>query len=209
MDSVVLDIIKITASSSLGGVITALAAWPVRGLVGKPGGSDPVVPLPKSRSASVVSLALIGAILFGLAGYFLVRPTFLSACPRFASTNATITSPTDGSAVPQSVIVRGKACNIPQDKELWVIVVAQGVAGFYPQQDKITVANDGSWTTNAFLGDSPSTGSGTGFVLYTALADQGGIAAIQSYFAEAPNFTPLDPLPAGIQLLSQVEVRRT
>ena len=62
------------------------------------------------------------------------------------------------------------------------------------------------WSASAFLGATDTADGGREFVLYTALADQGGRTAIQQYFASAPDFKPLDPLPAGIQLISQVQV---
>ena len=150
--------------------------------------------------------AAIGIVIFGILGYFLTQPTFLSACPLLASTRVPITSPVDGSAVPIQEIVQGTACHIPQDKELWVMEVVAGVS-YFPQNGPIPVSSDGKWNTTAYIGPYPAD-VGRAFVLYTALADQEGKAAIQQYFKTAPHFQPLKPPLKGIQLMSQVVVIR-
>lgn len=202
MSSVVTDTLEITVSSLIGGAITAFLARLVHGRI-----SPPKI---KPGVNSVILWALLGALVVGSAAYFLIRPTFMSPCPVFASTDAPITTPTDGSVVSQSIIVRGTACHIPQGNQLWLLVMAEGVTGYYPQSGPIVASSDGKWSASAFLGGTDSADSGRAFVLYTASVDQGGSAAtaIQNYFASSPDFRPISPLPDGIHLLSQVQVVR-
>jgi hypothetical protein len=155
---------------------------------------------------AVVVIVILGGVIGGLVGYFLIVPTALP-CPFFAPTSVTITSPASGSKVPQSITVQGTACHIPNDAKLWVLVMPDNVTAYYPQPDPITVSSDGKWSTTAFIGPT-SANVVRGFVLYPALANREGNAAIYTYFKTAPNYQPLNPLPEGIQLMSQVHVVR-
>lgn len=211
MSSVWLDIIKIAVQSLIGAVIGPLVARLVAQLRRPSDGGNNTVPArrkPRGFWRYLVVPAVIGAIVLGVLGYVSVKPTPPFPCPWLASPNALIISPADRSVVPQLTIVQGTACHIPQDRELWLLVAAAGVPGYYPQNGPIIVSSDRKWSASAQLGQAGSVDVGRGFVLYTALADQGGRAAILSYFASAPNFTPLNPLPAGIQLLDQIAIVR-
>lgn len=166
-------------------------------------------PIKKRRNKSKIGWqAGIGLVIFLLAAYFLIRPTFISPCPVFASTSVSINSPADSSNASLLTIAQGTVCHVPQDKELWLLVQAGGVAGYYPQNGPIIISNDGKWSGSVLLGGQSTHDIGRGFVIYTVLADQEGIASIQSYFKSAPNYTPLDPLPSGIELQSQIQVVR-
>ena len=145
-------------------------------------------------------------VFFGILAYFLIKPTFLSPCPLFASTSVTITSPAPESKVPLLTIVQGSADYIPPDTQLWLLVVPDGGTSFFPQPGPIVVSSDGKWSASAYIGLDKPGESGKGHVVYAALADQEGSTAIQNYFKS--RYKPLDPLPRGIQLMSQVHVVR-
>lgn len=206
------DILKIALLAVLGGLIVSgitqlfrLLFW----LVTR-GRHMPDAKPRRISLAGVLPSALLGVVIFGLAAYALIMPNpILGECPPLASPNASITSPSDGAAVGQMINVHGIACHLPEGKGLWLIVAAEGVAGYFPQTGPITVStNDNEWTVSAQLGGLNTPDTGRTFVLYTALADQQGTVAIQGYFASAPDFKPLNPLPVGIQLLNQIQVVR-
>jgi hypothetical protein len=211
MSRLLQDIVEITASSLLGGLISSGLTQLFRLISERFWRRHMPDAKPRSPSLSgILPSTLVGVVIFGLAAYALIIPNpVLGSCPLFASTNASITSPSDGAVVSQVVIVEGTACHIPQDKELWVLVAAAGVPGYFPQTGPILVSsNDNKWSASAQLGGANTLDTGKDFVLYTALADQTGSAAINGYFANAPDFKPLNPLPAGMQLLNQIQVVR-
>ena len=151
----------------------------------------------------------IGGVVGVLLGYFLISRIFVPPCPPFAPTRVTITSPVSGTSVPRLVTVQGTACHIPNGRELWLLVVPEGVTGYYPQTGPIMISSDGNWSASAYVGLDAPIDIGRGFVLIAALADQQGSAAIRTYFAQSgPEFKGLEPLPEGIQLMTQVRVIR-
>lgn len=156
-------------------------------------------------------VTLISGVITALVAYFLISLIFLSPCGPFAPTSITITSPASNSRVSNQITVQGTACHIPQDNELWLLVQVNGVRGYFPQPGPIVVSSDGTWSAPANIGSDAD--SGRGFTLNTALVDQNDTAAkdaIQKYLNQpGPVYMPLDPLPSGIRLMSQVPVVRT
>lgn len=166
------------------------------------------IPVIKER-LPVFLQAGIGGVAGVLLGYFVISPIFASSCPPFAPTRVTITSPVSGTSVPRLVIVQGTACHIPNERELWLLVVPEGATAYYPQTGPVVISSDGSWSTSAYVGLDDPVDVGRGFVLIAALADQQGSAAIHGYFAQSgPEFRGLEPLPQGVQLVAQVRVVR-
>ncbi len=151
--------------------------------------------------------AILGGLIGVVLGYVLIR-----RCGPLAPRSVTITFPASGSSVPQWVTIQGAACHIPQKKELWLLVVAVDIKGYYPQTGgPIRVARDGTWSAGARIGSDDPKDSGKEHVVHTGLADPDGRAAIDAYFRRGKRnkWEPLDPLPRGIQLMSQVRVVRT
>lgn len=168
----------------------------------------PMVSKPKRPSATLLQ-AGIGGVLGVLLGYFLINPIFVSPCPLFAPTRVNISSPTSDVKVPQLVTVQGTACHIPNGKELWLLIVPEGVTGYYPQTGPIEISGDGNWSASAYLGLNDPSDIGRSFVLIAALADQQGSNDMRTYFAQSgPEFTGLEPLPQGVQVITQVRVIR-
>src|ERR1019366_1483287 len=131
------------------------------------------------------------------------------------SPSFTITSPTAGSQVSITTTVEGTASNIPPGKELWLLVESKGRNGYFPQggntdtPSPIVVSSNGTWKVDAYIGQNDD--SGRLFVLHIALVDQKGRDAIDHYFASgraSHHYSPLYPLPGGIQMLIQVDVIR-
>jgi hypothetical protein len=87
--------------------------------------------------------------------------------------------------------------------------VPEGVTSYYPQAGPVVISDDGKWSTSAYIGlDNPSD-VGKGFVLIASLANMEGSTAIRAYFTQSgPDFIGLDPLPQGIQLITQVQIVR-
>ena len=130
------------------------------------------------------------------------------------SPSVTITSPRDGSQVSTSAIVQGTASNIPQDEELWLFIVPDGVTAYFPQPGPIKVLSGGKWSEFAFIG-SPSDPSGTGYMLILALVgknDTTAQEATRAYFLQPSGTNPyigIDPMKlTGIQVMTQVRVVR-
>lgn len=234
MDTQVLDLMKIAVTGLFGAVITPLVTQVVIPTIkmrlsvapstvdrGRSGGSAHSHDAPPVRETAeggikdrrpnkklaILLWGAIGVVVFGLLAYTLVKPTFISSCPLFAAQSAAVTYPSEGAALPLLITAQGTECNLPGDKQFWLLVVAEGVQGFFPQ-NQILVSSDGRWSASAILGQKGAVDVGREFVLYTALADASGQAAIRSYFAPAPDFKPLYPLPGGIQLINQVHVVR-
>jgi len=195
-----------------GAVITPCIAQVVIPLVRKALKLDGTEVFPGIRPKKPLPIFLqagAGGIIGVLLGYLVVSPVALSPCPPFAPTSVTITSPASGGSVPRLVIVQGTACHIPQDKELWLLIVPEGATGYYPQAGPIVISSDGRWSTSAYMGLDDPVDIGRGFVLIAALADQKGSAAIRPYFAQSgQEFKGIEPLPQGIQLMTQIQVIR-
>lgn len=170
-----------------------------------PGSMSPTQLSPLSRLRSKLGVKRSTFLNVGLAIIVLVA-SFLVTSFLLNEASVLITSPTNGSKVPILTTVQGTAHNIPTGDELWILIVPDGVTGYYPQSGPVVVTGD-TWSSSARVGlDSDS---GLGFTLIAALADQEGGAAIRAYYNQSgPNFQGLDPLPAGIRLMSQVHVIR-
>lgn len=176
-----------------------------------------------------LSLAAIGIILVGISAAVAASsvnriddhtPTPTISNPTATATptpsvNVTITFPTEGSQVSRMTTVNGTASNIPPGKELWLLIESKAVKGYYPQggttgtPSPIVVSSSGTWNRDAYIGQDND--SGRQFVLYIALVDQEGRAAIDRYFASGASsnsYTPIYSLPNGIQILTQVSVIR-
>jgi len=202
------QIIVAITTGLFGAVITPLTAQVIIPALKKrrkdsPMESKPERPLPTFLHAGV------GGVIGVLLGYFLISPIFVSTCPPFAPTRVNITSPVSGTSVPRLVTVQGTACHIPNGRELWLLVVPEGVTVYYPQTGPVVISSDGNWSASAYVGLDDPIDIGRGFVLIAALADQQGSAAIRTYFAQSgPEFRGLEPLPQGVQLMAQVRVVR-
>lgn len=133
-----------------------------------------------------------------------------SYCSSSSSLDVHIISPVAESGVPVVTTMQGTACNIPASQELWILIVPDGVTGYYPQlPGPVMVTNEGRWSTSVHVGLDQPGEVGKGFELNVTLVNQDGSTAIHAYFNQAgSNFKGLDPLPNGIQLLSQVHVIR-
>lgn len=136
--------------------------------------------------------------------------TTISTCSSSPAQDVHIISPGAESKVPVVTIIQGTACNIPPGQELWILIVPDGVTGYYPQlPGPVLVTSEGKWSTSVHIGLDQPGEIGKGFELNVALANQDGSTAIHAYFNQAgSNFKGLDPLPDGIQLLGQVHIIR-
>jgi hypothetical protein len=174
-------------------------------IVSKPGpGGTSIVSKPKKHMPLFLQVIFGGVIGVAL-GYFVVFPFAFSTCSVISPTSVIITSPISDSGVPILTTVQGTSCHIPSDKELWILVVPNGVTAFYPQPDTALVSGDGQWSASATVGRD--TDVGKKFVLIAALADQESSAALQIYINQKKT-NGLERLPKGIQLMKQVLVVR-
>ncbi len=151
----------------------------------------------------------VGGVVGVLLGHFLLSPILVSPCPPLSSTRVNITSPADGDKILRLVTVQGTSCQIPSGKELWLLVVSEGVTSYYPQKGPVVISSDGNWSASAYVGLDDPVDIGRGFVLIAALADRQGSAAMRAYFAQSgPEFKGVEPLPQGVQLMTQIRVIR-
>jgi hypothetical protein len=131
-----------------------------------------------------------------------------------------ITSPKNNATVGSFITVHGTASNIPAGKELWLFVTEEGVSGYFPQlvgdaanPRPITIFSGGAWSIGVHIGqENDPAAVGKTFTLIPALIDQNDSSAhqaIKAFFQQTGEYHPIDPLPSGIQLLSQVQVVRT
>lgn len=202
------QIIVAIITGLFGAVITPLTTQVAIPALKRPRKDRPMESKPE-RSLPTFLHAGIGGVIGVLLGYFLISPISVSPCPPFAPTRVTITSPVSGTSVPRLVTVQGTACHIPNGKELWLLIVPEGVTGYYPQTGPVMISSDGNWSASAYVGMDDPVDIGRGFMLITALADQQGSATIRTYFAQSgPEFKGLEPLPQGVQLMIQVRVIR-
>lgn len=182
-------------------------------------GRDSVVPKRRSRGKSQQRSTLlqagVGGILGVLFGFLVISPLMVSSCPPFAATRVSFSSPKMGASVPRLVPVQGTACNIPNEKQLWLLVLPEGTTAYHPQTGPVIVSSDGVWTASVYVGSDGTVDLGRGFIVITALADQQGSNAIRQYFEQSrpsgpsgPHFAGLATLPPGIQLMDQVRVLR-
>ena len=160
------------------------------------------------RKLSLLRWAVIGLIIGGLLAYFLIKPTFLSPCPLFASTGVTITSPASESKVPRFITVQGTACHIPNGEQLWVLIAVDGVTGYFPQPGPVSVGYDGKWFSRVTLGIDADRGKN--FEINAVLVDKDGKTAIDRYFMQTPNpnYIGINSLQ-GITIMGTVNVIRT
>lgn len=172
-------------------------------------GQQPVSGNQPKKPSSVFFSAGIGGVVGVILGYFLISPLFASPCPPFTPTKVNITSPVSGSSVARLVTVQGTACHVPSDRKLWLLVVPEGATGYFPQPGPVDISADGNWSAAAYMGLDNPVDAGRGFVLIAALADSQGNSGILPYFAQSgPEFKGLEPLPQGVQMMTQVKVIR-
>jgi hypothetical protein len=132
-------------------------------------------------------------------------PAVHASCPSTAPTDVTIVSPAAESQVSILITVRGTACHISGNQQLWILVVPDGINAYYPQPGPVVITDNGTmWSTGATIGQSTDTGRG--FMVIAALANPEGSSALQTYMRKPG--AGIYPLPGGIQLVAQAHVLR-
>ena len=161
------------------------------------------------RSSTTILQSGAGGVIGVLFGFLVISPLLVSSCPPYGTARVSVTSPSPDASVPRLAPVKGTACNMPNGKQLWLLVQPEGVTAYYPQVGPIIVPSDGNWNASVYVGLDGTVDIGRGFILTAVLADDQGSAAIRQYFAQSGSqFTGLSPLPPGIQLMDQVRVVR-
>ncbi len=155
----------------------------------------------KHEPALQSKLIALGGLSGLLLGYVIVG----TPCPPFAPPSAEITSPVDGETVPILTIMEGTSCHIPKEKELWSVVVPSGVTGLHPQEGPIAIPADDLWSTSVYVGLDQPEDVGRGFTLMVVLVDREGSRVFRNALDQGE---PLESLPKGARLLTQVTVVR-
>jgi hypothetical protein len=134
----------------------------------------------------------------------IVRPT-VSSCSGQSPSGA-IASPTSNSQVSIQETATGTASCIPSNKHLWLLVQVDGVVGYYPQSPDPLPVSGKKWSGSVVFGVAGDTGRS--FTLSIVAMDASGQSAVQSYYASAPNYNPIYPMPSGTVILNQIMVTR-
>jgi hypothetical protein len=162
-----------------------------------------------TRGRSTLLAAAVGGVLGGAAGYLAALATAGAPCAPFAPTSVAITSIAPGSGVPRLTTVYGTSCHVPSEHEIWVLVLPEGLTTYYPQPGPVVPTAGGGWSASVYLGSEGSVDVGKAFLVVAALADENGAAALRANVSR-PEAAALgiEPLPAGVQMMSEVRVVR-
>lgn len=106
--------------------------------------------------------------------------------------------------------VQGSVSGLGSELHLWAIVVPTRAPAYHPQNGKILVAADGSWSASCYFG-TPKQGLNEEYRLLIVAATQGASASLSDYLATANRtheYPGLPDLPDGVALLKTITVTR-
>lgn len=123
--------------------------------------------------------------------------------------NVFITEPTEMDTVVQHTLVRGTYQNLPDGRQIWLLVAPRDKAEYYAQAEPVLLPDDGVWSTQAVIGGPDS--AGEAFDLYAVLADDEGSAILKAHMTHPERMdlgTPLTVLPEGVRIYEHFPVVR-
>jgi Tol biopolymer transport system component len=124
---------------------------------------------------------------------------------------ATILSPSDGDQVPFQIWVRGEAFNLPQDRQLWLLVQTELENDYYPQPDPPVVGEDGQWAGTASFGHNVASSFMGHYSLWVVLVEPAVSREFQDFIDNWTKDQPLGmSLPeTGLTQLDSVQLNRS
>ncbi len=122
-----------------------------------------------------------------------------------------ITYPVDASDVVSSEMVKGVAQNIPNDKQIWVIVYVPASNRYYPMEHSVAFLSGDEWQCQTFIGITNNTGER--FDIFAVLADQSAQEQINYYYQNTINpslgyYPGITSLPTGSTIMDTIRVIR-
>jgi len=204
----------IEAVTGLIGLILQIVALFVALRVREMSGRDLLMAL-GTRHWIQAAIIVMTVILAGLTVWPLLKGESLSSTdymptlPVEGDISAAIVSPVEGKEVSLRTRVQGTALNVPGDQQLWVLVQASGVEGYYPQPGPVEIDAAGAWETVTRIGTTSELEWHRPFTITVVLAD----AAAGQQFSEVLGHWPAGkdkgiPLPKGVVVLDSVGVLR-
>jgi hypothetical protein len=161
--------ILVTLISTIGAIICAVIGR-------KKEAGKTTQPVPLSRWAVGMWVCIgIAVINSGFLGWRLLRPG--------PTTDVSITYPINQGRVDQTETVRGTIRELPDGQAVWVIVFAQDVGRYYPQNRPADIEAGNKWSSISYLGIAGDTGKR--FDVLVVLANAEAQDAFNSYLADA------------------------
>jgi hypothetical protein len=118
-----------------------------------------------------------------------------------------ITSPREGQQVVREILVEGSSKNLSTEQTIWVAIIPEDKALYYPQNGPANVQADGSWISpSVFLGDQSDVGIKR-FEILALVADQRAQQQLAAYLGEE-KFPGLVELPQGTIVVDRITVLR-
>ncbi len=134
----------------------------------------------------------------------------LASLPQ-AEPAATILSHSDGDQVPFQTRIRGEAFNLPQDKQLWLLVQTELGNDYYPQPNPPAVGENGQWAGLASFGHNVASSFMGRYTLWLVLAEPAVSREFQDFINNWSKDQPRGmSLPqTGLTLLDSVQLNRS
>jgi len=195
--------VLVTLISTVGAVICAVAGKRAESASRREGEEEKEVGKPSSSKwvLGVWVCIAIAVINTGFLGWRLLRPE--------PTTSVAIVYPANLARVDQAETVRGTVQALPAGQVIWVVVFAQEVGRYYPQNRPADVEAGGKWSSLAYIGMPADTGKK--FDILAVVANAEAQDAFGVYLADArdrSDWAGLEALPAGAVIHDRIAVTR-
>lgn len=121
----------------------------------------------------------------------------------------TITYPVNQAKTEQTETVRGTSQALPSGQAIWVVVFAQEVGRYYPQNQRAEIEAGNNWSSITYLGIPADTGKK--FDIIAVAADSDAQRAFDTYLAEArdkKDWPGLAALPGSAIIYDRITILR-
>ncbi|CAG0937726.1 tricorn protease [Thermoflexales bacterium] len=137
--------------------------------------------------------------------------TPISASPATLTTYTalSIIEPKTGQRVSYKTHARGTAIDLPDDRQLWLLVQSDYRPDYFLPSNPLSVTADGLWESIAWIGENSLADTGRTFTLTLVLADAAGSQAFRDFANNASGDQGLAQLPTGAQIVQAVAVERS
>lgn len=145
-----------------------------------------------------VAIAVVNT---GFLGWQLLRPE--------PATDVTITYPVGLAKVDQTETVRGTVEGLPSEHVIWVVVFAQEVGRFYPQNRPADIEAANKWSSLVYIGVPADTDKR--FDILAVVVNTEAQNALRAYLSDArdrSDWPGLEALPEGAMIYDRITVTR-
>ena len=145
-----------------------------------------------------IAIAVINS---GFLGWRLLRPG--------STISAAVTYPINQAKVNQTETVRGTIQELPSEQVIWVVVFAQDVGRYYPQNRHADIEAGNNWSSIVFIGVPSDTGKR--FDILVLLVNSEAQDALNNYLEEARDqndWPGLEAIPEGAVIYDRITVTR-